>query len=111
MVETQGRVHVVHVLQEGEEILHLLKRDALHKTGRGRNRSVNGWGSVRLRRRWRRASVRNQRRNAWRQEPRRRRDILEAAQQRGTKKWGVMGGLGDRGVRRSGLETESRTDG
>lgn len=64
MVETQGRVHVVHVLQEGEEVLHLLKRDALHGTGRRQNRSVNG-GRLR-----RRTSVRNQPRNTWRQEPR-----------------------------------------
>lgn len=109
MVETQGRVHVVHVLQEGEEILHLLKRDALHETGRRQSRSVNGWRSDQRRRR--RTSVRNQPRNTWRQEPRRRRDILGAAQQRGTKEWGVMGGGGRGGVRRSGLETESRTDG
>ena len=34
VVETQGCVHVIYVLQESEEILHLLKRDALHKRGK-----------------------------------------------------------------------------
>lgn len=30
MVETQSRVHVVYVLEEGEKVLHLFKCDALH---------------------------------------------------------------------------------
>lgn len=34
VVETERGVHVVHVLQESEEILHLFKRDALHKMGK-----------------------------------------------------------------------------
>ena len=29
VVETQGCVHVIHVLQESEEVLHLLKWDSL----------------------------------------------------------------------------------
>lgn len=37
VVETQSCVHVIHVLQEGEEILHLLKCDALHKMGDKKN--------------------------------------------------------------------------
>ena len=35
MVEAERRVHVVDVLQEGEEVLHLLERDALHRGGDG----------------------------------------------------------------------------
>lgn len=34
VVKTQGCIHVIHVLQESKEILHLHKRDTLHKTGR-----------------------------------------------------------------------------
>lgn len=38
MVETQGCVHVVDVLQEGEEILHFLEGDALDGMERRRRR-------------------------------------------------------------------------
>ena len=38
VVETQGCVHVVHVLQESKEILHLLKCDALHNMGKKKRR-------------------------------------------------------------------------
>lgn len=31
VVETQGCIHIIHVLQESKEILHLLKCDTLHK--------------------------------------------------------------------------------
>lgn len=41
VVETQGRVHVVDILQKSEEILHLFKRDALQETERRRNGSVD----------------------------------------------------------------------
>lgn len=42
VVETQSCVHVIHVLQESEEILHLLKCDALHKKN---NWDTEGWRS------------------------------------------------------------------
>ena len=38
VVETQSCVHVIHVLQEGKEILHLLKCDALKKWGKYENK-------------------------------------------------------------------------
>lgn len=34
VVETQGCVHIIHVLQESKEIFHLLKCDALYKMGK-----------------------------------------------------------------------------
>lgn len=41
VVETQSRVHVIHVLQESEEILHLLKCDALHEMGDQKKKNNN----------------------------------------------------------------------
>lgn len=43
MVETQSRVHVIHVLQESEKILHLLKCDALHKMGKYKKKKKRVW--------------------------------------------------------------------
>lgn len=31
VVETQGCVHIIYVLQESKKVLNLLERDALHK--------------------------------------------------------------------------------
>lgn len=48
----------------------------------------------------------------WRREPRRRGDILGAAQQRGTKKWGATEAVGWGLSNRSGLERKvKQTDG
>lgn len=41
MVKTQGCIHVIHVLQESKEILHLLKCDTLHKIGNVTNHRVS----------------------------------------------------------------------
>lgn len=40
VVETQSRVHVIYVLQEGEKVLHLSKCDALNT--RKRNKEIDG---------------------------------------------------------------------
>lgn len=43
VVETQSRVHVIHVLQESEEILHLLKCDALHRMEGQKKKNHRHW--------------------------------------------------------------------
>lgn len=42
VIETQGRVHVVDVLQEREKVLHLFKCDALHAQNSTNERAESG---------------------------------------------------------------------